>query len=115
MIFKEKKSLYHSRLSKKLNDHLIDIWSKKHQEYINEFSRRIACNREKVCNNVVMNDINSSKSTYENTSKINKKYEGNKEKVMSWRNSLLHVSLTLKWDRILVERLVICTFILYLF
>ena len=38
-----------------------------------------ACNTDKVCNNIVVNDITSSQSTYENTTEVKKKYESNKE------------------------------------
>ena len=68
MVSKEKESLEQLQLIKILQDQLIDLRSKKHQEYINKFNKRIACNTEKVCNNIVVNDITSSKSTYGNTS-----------------------------------------------
>ena len=67
-----------------------DQCSKKHQEYINEFNKRIACNTEKVCDNIFVNDISSSKSTYENTSKVNQNYEGNKEKDNNDTNNWKH-------------------------
>ena len=67
-------------MSKRLNDQLIDIRSKNHQEYINKFNKRIDFSTEKVCNNIIVNDINSFKSTYRNISEVNKKNESSKEK-----------------------------------
>lgn len=64
-------------MSRNLNDQLTDLRPKKHQENINKFNKRIACNTAKVCSNIVVNDITSSKSTYGNTSEVNNKYEGN--------------------------------------
>ena len=66
MVSKEKESLELLRLSKIPHDQLVDIPSKKDQKY--KFNKRIACNTEIVFNNIVVNDITSSKLTYENTS-----------------------------------------------
>lgn len=57
MASKEQESLEQLQLSRKLNDQLIDLHSKKHQENINKFNKRTDCNTKKVCNNAVANDI----------------------------------------------------------
>ena len=77
-------------MSKTLNDQLIDLRSKKHQEYIKKF-KRIDCSTDKVCNDVfIVNDINPSKSTYGNICEVNKKYESKKEKdnndAITWKH-----------------------------
>ena len=57
-------------MSEKLNDQLIDIRSKIHQEDINKFNNRTDFSAEKVCNNIIVNDI----------TEVNKKNGSNKEK-----------------------------------
>ena len=67
-------SLEQLRLSKKLNDQLIDLRSK------NIKSISINSTKELILvHNIIVNDITSFKSTYENIREVNKKNESHEE------------------------------------
>ena len=74
IISKEMESLEQLRLSKKLNDQLIDLRSK------NIKSISINSTKELILvHNIIVNDITSFKSTYENIREVNKKNESHEE------------------------------------